>query len=60
VGRRVGDGFLPQPAQRCPSRRRVRVQESIQHGFPLVGQQGCSLVKGLSVGLFARSGYKAL
>ena len=57
--RRVGDGFLPQPAQQGPSCRRVRLQEAIEQGFALVGQQRCQLAKGLLVRLFARGGHKA-
>ena len=37
-GRR-GDGFLPQPAQRCLPRRRVGFQEPVEEGLSLVAEQ---------------------
>ena len=48
-GRR-GDGFLPQPAQRCLPRRRVGFQEPVEEGLSLVAEQRRKTAKGHVVG----------
>ena len=50
---RMGDGFLPQPAQRCLPRRRVGLLEPDAKGLPLVAEQRRQAAKGLVVGLLA-------